>query len=49
MRREERRNRSGGRAIHDWLGGRREMKENFQYIDFKRKAYKDFSPQSFSL
>jgi len=42
VRGEKRRNRSGGRAAKDRLRGRRDVKKNFQFIELKRKAYKDF-------
>ena len=42
VRGEKRRTRTGGRAAQDRSGGRRDVKKNFQFIEFKRKAYKDF-------
>jgi len=42
VRGEKRRNRSGSGAAPEWLGGRRDVKKNFQFIKLKRNAYKDF-------
>jgi len=39
---EKRRNQSGGRAAQDRSRGRRDVEKKFQFIEFKRKAYKDF-------